>query len=114
MGAHRDVLTEYHGRLLWEVKDLAARHRLADAAVELGWSGRRLRAEIDEHHRQREIEEWSLRGDGLPRHLSVSITGIRVRIDLRRADLDRAIEVLDRATQRLRSAAELRGGAGAD
>ena len=40
MQEHRSILTEYHGRLLWEVKALADRHRIADEAVERRWSGR--------------------------------------------------------------------------
>ena len=99
--AHPEILTEYHGRLLWHVKDLAARHRLADEAIEMRSSGRCLKAQVDEYHRQKEIEKWVVSRTGLPRSYKVSLPGFSLGIDYSRANLSQVLDIMGRATQRL-------------
>ncbi len=101
MQEHQEILTEYHGRLLWDVRDLGARHRFADEAVEMRWSGRQLKAQIDNYHRQREIEEWTVRQTGLPRWYEVSLPGFSLRIDYSRANLMHAVDVMNRTVRQL-------------
>jgi len=98
---HPDLLTEYHGRLLWQVKDLPSRHRLADEAIEGRWSGGRLRMEIEEWLREREIDKW-LSGDrSVPRAHTISLPGFRISISFERADLCQVQDALARLQARL-------------
>ncbi len=101
MQEHRDILTEYHGRLLWGVKTLADRHRIADEAIEGQWSGRQLKQRVDEYLRMREIDAWQLHAGGLPRTWSVSLPGFSVRINFLRADVYRALEETRNMVSRL-------------
>ncbi len=104
LAEHHDLLTEYHGRLLWEVKDLTARHRLADKAIEERWSGGRLRAEVEEWLRDEEIGRW-LSGDrSSDRCYSISLPGFSASLSFERADLYQVDRALDRLKVRVRAA----------
>jgi len=106
MDEHRNLLTERHGRILWEVKDLTTRQALAEEAVARRWSGAQLRAVVDQYQRTAEIERWQQEGSTEPRSYSVSYTGFRMTLDLRRADVRLVCEILTRLLQRLASSAE--------
>jgi hypothetical protein len=112
LNAHPEILTEYHGRLLWEVKDLAIRHRLADETIDNRWSGSQLKARIEEVTRQRDVDvEW-LRRAGLPRVYEIALPGLRLRMDFQLLDANGAIDALRGATQRAQSLAQLQTGPG--
>ena len=69
------------------------------------WSGAKLRAEVEEYHRLRDIAAWQQDGSDLPRSYSVSYTGFRLHLDMRRADVSLVTEALRRLVVRLESAA---------
>ena len=92
---HPKLLTESHGRLLLQVPDLAERHRLADEVVEFGWSRDRLRAEIGERCRIQAIERWRSGSREFLRSYVGNYAGFSFCVDLTRADLRQAAEVLD-------------------
>lgn len=101
---HRTVLTEYHGRILREVESLTDRRSLAERAVAGKWSGAKLREEVEEYHRLRDIAAWQQDGSGLPRSYSVSYAGFRLHLDMRRADVSLVTEALRRLVVRLEAA----------
>jgi ParB/RepB/Spo0J family partition protein len=110
---HPDLLTEYHGRLLWEVKDLPSRHRLADKAVEERWSGGRLKAEIQEWLREREIDHWLSGDQSLPRAYTVSLPGFSLSVSFERADLYQVQDTLGRLQARVDELIALKGAGSA-
>jgi ParB/RepB/Spo0J family partition protein len=104
LALHRDLLTEYHGRLLREVEDLSARHRLADEAIDGRWSGGRLRARVEEWLRDRDADSWLSGERSSPRAYSVSLPGFTLSMNFARADLLQVDETLDRLQLRVRAA----------
>jgi len=98
------VLTEYHGRILREVESLTDRRSLAERAVAGKWSGAKMRAEMEEYNRLRDIAAWQQDGSSLPRSYSVSYAGFHLHLDIRRADVSLVTEVLRRLVVRLETA----------
>jgi ParB/RepB/Spo0J family partition protein len=90
---HPDVLTEYHGRLLWEVRDVTVRHRLADECIANGWSGHRLQAAAEQRRRDAERER-DMDGSRSLRTYSVARPGIAIRLNFMRADVADILETL--------------------
>ena len=103
MAEHKDIMTEYHGRLLWKVSDLPTRRRLADEVIEGRWSGRRLRAEIEEWLKEQEIGRWTSGDRSLPRCYAVSYPGFSLSVNFERADLHHVRETLRRLYERVSS-----------
>jgi len=104
---HPKVLTEYHGRLLWQVKDLPVRHRLASEAVEGRWSGSRLRVRVDEWLKSAEAEARLSGGTTTPCSYTISLPGFRLHVDLNRANLHHVRDALTRLDAKLRDAADV-------
>ncbi len=103
---HPQELTESHGRLLLGVVDFAERHLLADQVITLRWSTTRLRQEIDARAQEREVARWQSGRRELPRSLAGRYAGFSFQVDLTRADLRQAAEVMRSASERLRKLAE--------
>ena len=96
---HPALLTELHGRLLWEVKSLADRHALAHDAIARRWSGARLRAAVEEYLRESDVAAWRGLPLGLPRAYHLSYPGFRLSINFRCADHARVLASLRRLVE---------------
>jgi ParB family chromosome partitioning protein len=99
---HSDVLTEKHGRLLWEIKCLPDRLALVEDAISGHWSAARLEIAVRKSLEKRDIDEWGAIGTSVPRVYRVSCPGLHVTLNLRQADLHRALETAERMAALIR------------
>lgn len=97
------TLTEYHARLLLQVKNLDARHHLAQVAGEQGMSGRALRDMIAALDDENDLRTWREKSgiDTFPRKYQVSIPGFHLAICFNQIDRRVVYEALKRAMNQL-------------
>jgi len=110
MEEHPDLLTESHGRLLWEVEHLTERHALADDVIASHSSCGQLRDRVEEYQRAREVELWQLGDRARPRSYRVTQPGFSLHINFRLADLDRVVGSMSSLMRRLQLMANARDG----